>query len=177
MRTRWTLIIVAATAAVLAGGGCTSSGSPSAAKPSGAGQTSASTADAAGRWVQFVACARAHGQANWPDPVVDDRGRATFPAVSGFNAKAQFDLVRSACAGILTGLPPRANPYAVQPLTAQRLDARRRYAQCMREHGVADFPDPDANGQFRIPPGFWTPHRQRGDNVARPVCDPIRDQG
>lgn len=82
MRTRWDAHHRGGHRRVLAGGGRTSSGSPSAAKPSGAGQTSGSTADAAGVWLQFVACARAHGQANWPDPVVDDQGRATFPAVS-----------------------------------------------------------------------------------------------
>lgn len=177
MRSGWMLVVVAAVAVVLIGGGCTSSGSSSATLPSGAGQGSVSTADAAQVWAQFVACARAHGQANWPDPVVDDQGRATFPPVNGFNAKAQFEPVRAACAETLTGLPPQANPYAEPPLSAQELDVRRRYAQCMREHGVADFPEPDANGQFHLPPGFWTPQRQQQDSVARPVCDPIRDQG
>jgi len=28
-------------------------------------------------------------------------------------------------------------------------DQARRYAQCIRDNGVPDFPDPDANGQFR----------------------------
>ena len=29
--------------------------------------------------------------------------------------------------------------------------AGRAYAQCMRDNGVPDFPDPDANGQLRGP--------------------------
>ena len=29
----------------------------------------------------------------------------------------------------------------------------RQYAQCMRENGVADFPDPDKNGRFMIAAG------------------------
>jgi hypothetical protein len=28
-------------------------------------------------------------------------------------------------------------------------DQARKYAQCIRDNGVPDFPDPDANGQFR----------------------------
>src|SRR6266498_4754997 len=28
-------------------------------------------------------------------------------------------------------------------------DAARNYARCMRDNGVPDFPDPDANGQLR----------------------------
>src|SRR5262245_25159907 len=177
MRGRWMFVVAAAVGVVLGGGGCTPSDSSSGTGPSGAGRASAGAADAAGVWARFVACARAHGQANWPDPVVDEQGRATFPAVNGFNAKAQFEPVRAACAEILAGLPPQANPYSDEPLTAAQLDARRRYAQCMREHGLPDFPDPDANGRFHIPPGFWTPQRQQQDSVARPACDPIREQG
>jgi hypothetical protein len=29
------------------------------------------------------------------------------------------------------------------------VEAGRRYAQCMRDNGVPDFPDPDADGRFR----------------------------
>jgi hypothetical protein len=29
------------------------------------------------------------------------------------------------------------------------LDTARRYAQCMRDNGVPDFPDPEPNGEFR----------------------------
>jgi hypothetical protein len=28
----------------------------------------------------------------------------------------------------------------------QRLEQARKFAQCMREHGITDFPDPDPNG-------------------------------
>ena len=29
------------------------------------------------------------------------------------------------------------------------VEQMRRYSQCMRDNGVPDFPDPDANGQLR----------------------------
>jgi hypothetical protein len=32
---------------------------------------------------------------------------------------------------------------------AARLQAARRYAQCIRDNGAPDFPDPNAKGQFR----------------------------
>lgn len=35
--------------------------------------------------------------------------------------------------------------------SADKVDAARAYAQCIRDNGVPDFPDPDANGQFRGP--------------------------
>jgi hypothetical protein len=33
------------------------------------------------------------------------------------------------------------------------LEQAVKYAQCMRENGVTDFPDPDKNGRFRIAAG------------------------
>jgi hypothetical protein len=33
--------------------------------------------------------------------------------------------------------------------TSNAQDKARQYAQCMRDNGLPDFPDPDANGQFR----------------------------
>src|SRR5712691_8338731 len=33
--------------------------------------------------------------------------------------------------------------------TSNAQDKARQYAQCMRDNGVPDFPDPDANGQIR----------------------------
>ena len=34
---------------------------------------------------------------------------------------------------------------------ADKVAAARAYAQCIRDNGVPDFPDPDANGQLRGP--------------------------
>ncbi|MGH8983086.1 MAG: hypothetical protein ACRDY6_04330 [Acidimicrobiia bacterium] len=44
------------------------------------------------------------------------------------------------------------------------------YAQCMRENGVADFPDPDANGRFT---GIG--HEQRDDPKFRAAQEACRD--
>jgi hypothetical protein len=35
--------------------------------------------------------------------------------------------------------------------SVDKAEAGREYAQCMRDNGVPDFPDPDANGQLRGP--------------------------
>ena len=31
---------------------------------------------------------------------------------------------------------------------------RTRFAQCMRQQGITDFPDPDARGRFHLPPSL-----------------------
>jgi hypothetical protein len=156
-------------AAMLAVAGCT-------AQQGGGAAPTAAPSEPSAIWARFVSCARAHGEAAMPDPVVDDTGRATFPEAPGFSAKQALGAVRGACGGLLDRLPPRANPFARQQVTAQDLEIRRQYARCLREHGLPDFPDPDAEGNLHIPESFWTPERREQDNLARPFCEPLRDQ-
>jgi hypothetical protein len=125
-----------------------------------------------GVWREFVACARSNGQANWPDAQVDAEGVATFPAVDGFETKSAFEAVRTACAAILDRLPPQANPYS-EVLTPDQIAAMRRYVQCLRENGMPDAPEPDANGRFTDPPRYRQPEYQDAYNAARQACDPI----
>jgi hypothetical protein len=44
-------------------------------------------------------------------------------------------------------------------LDPEALAQARRFAQCMREHGVTDFPDPDPNGGLEI-------ERKKGSDLA-----------
>jgi hypothetical protein len=41
------------------------------------------------------------------------------------------------------------NPNGAAPV--DKAEAARAYAQCIRDNGVPDFPDPDANGELRGP--------------------------
>jgi hypothetical protein len=44
----------------------------------------------------------------------------------------------------------------------------QRFAQCMRQHGVEDWPDPDSQGDFHFPPSL-------GDNLkTSPRWEQIR---
>jgi hypothetical protein len=49
-------------------------------------------------------------------------------------------------------------------------EAGRAYAQCMRDNGVPDFPDPDANGQLRGPG-----HEQQDNPKFRAAQEKCRD--
>jgi hypothetical protein len=44
----------------------------------------------------------------------------------------------------------------------------RQFARCMRAHGVADYPDPDPNGQTRVGPEIGQDPEYRD---ARTTCD------
>lgn len=99
---------------------------------------------------RFAQCARAHGQPNFPDPrfVSGDGGdpglgTADFPGVD----KLVLERVQNACLAIVRQMPP-AQP--TRPPSAETMRQMRRFSQCMRQHGVASFPDPRANGTFPI---------------------------
>jgi hypothetical protein len=52
---------------------------------------------------------------------------------------------------------------------AGRTEAARAYAQCIRDNGVPDFPDPDANGQLRGPA-----HEKESDPTFRAAQEKCR---
>ena len=101
--------------------------------PTGAGGNTQATAQ--DKAVKFAECIRGHGVPHFPDP--DAKGDFVFgidvsPAVWARAVDACEDLEPP---GALSG---RRSP-------RQQSDALR-FAQCVRENGVKDFPDP-ANGE------------------------------
>jgi hypothetical protein len=140
--------------------GCSASGGSA-----GATTTSAQQAAAAG-WRELVRCARANGMPNLPDPQIDSNGRASFPNGTPDPPAS----VRRACQSIYDRLPASARGDEERP--PADMQALLRYARCMREHGVADFPDPDAEGNFSAPagssgPGPNSPSFQRALQACR----------
>jgi hypothetical protein len=121
---------------------------------------------------RYVACARSHGYPSWPDAVVAPDGRASFPEVAGLDIKRARAAVQDACGPVLRQLPPQIRP---RTPTAAELAAIRRYAACIRQHGIPHFPDPDASGAW--PPGgvevygreFFSPQRE----VAERACEDV----
>jgi hypothetical protein len=55
------------------------------------------------------------------------------------------------------------------PAPVDRQEAGRLYAQCMRDNGVPDFPDPDANGEFS-----GAGHEQQDDPKFRAAQEKCR---
>jgi hypothetical protein len=109
-----------------------------AAEPGTSGTTTATaTASEAAR---FSACMREHGVPDFPDP--DASGRLTIDAVlngSSLDADSPaWKQALGACKDLqpsgFTG-PGKRNP--------SQQDQALEFAQCIREHGVKDFPDPE----------------------------------
>jgi hypothetical protein len=120
--------------------GCSASGS------SGAATTTTSGQQAAAAVLQeFVQCARANGMPNLPDLRLDSNGQVSVPEGTPDPPKS----VERACRSIWERLPASASGQQGRP--PADMQALLGYARCMREHGIADFPDPKPDGRFPLP--------------------------
>ena len=98
----------------------------------------------ASQGLKFADCMRANGVPTFPDP--SDGGGGLNLAGTGINPQAPaFKSARSACAR----LAPGGAAGGVKATESQFLDALR-FAECMRRHGFASFPDPT---RVDAPPG------------------------
>jgi hypothetical protein len=123
--------------------GCTGSHDPQVPSAGGTPSTTG-TPDASSQEFAFVACMRDHGIADMPDPVPGDTsGRSAVRYaldVMGKGSDRSFQTALDACLSLLPALPPPPPP------PADEVEAMRQFAQCMRDHGVANFPDPTPDG-------------------------------
>jgi hypothetical protein len=163
-RTSRSLAVLAAVALIgLVGAGCGSDESSKSGAASGT-DTASSTASATGatnstatadnsadknlskqeKAVKFAECVRANGVPHFPDP--DPKGEYNF----GVDVTPEvFTKAVDACKALK---PPGA---LSAKRTPKEQSASLRFAQCIREHGVKDFPDP-VNGEplintYKIP--------------------------
>jgi hypothetical protein len=84
----------------------------------------------------YAKCMRSHGVPDFPDP--SSSGGFTFGA--GVNPRSPaFKSAQAACQKFTGGLP---SPGSATHPSAGALAAMLNIAQCMRKHGVSDFPDP-----------------------------------
>jgi hypothetical protein len=99
----------------------------------------------------YSQCVRDHGIPTFPDMVVI-AGYLTLPDDATGDAADQAlradPAARDGCAAILGRLP--ASAQKGQALTQQDRQNLLRYAQCIRQNGVPEWPDPKADGSFPI---------------------------
>ncbi|MFZ2114109.1 MAG: hypothetical protein WAU77_10320 [Solirubrobacteraceae bacterium] len=153
-RTILTLAVLAAAVAVAGCGGSSSSpgvahlasSTSSGADPANGGSSSPegeSSASAQQKMIVFSHCMRKHGVPEFPEP---SEGRVLVRRsdhnghVTGVNPQsAQFQAASKACAKLSPkgGKPP--SPAEQAKMQEQAL----KFSQCMRTHGVPNFPDPE----------------------------------
>jgi hypothetical protein len=135
------LLLALATAGCGSGSGPTVATVNSAAPTAGAG----STADSEASPLKFSQCMRAQGLAWFPDP---EPGGGLKVRVPDGVSQGVVDKAEKACQKV----NPGANENRTR-LSADDLAKLRKVAQCIRDHGFAKYPDPDASGTTRINSG------------------------
>jgi hypothetical protein len=132
------LLFLALTGCAAAGAGAGAAASTS--------QTSSVRQQAQAVWLDYARCVRAHGAPTFPDPQVDSQGKANFG--SSARIKSEATQAQGSCGSILSRLPAGAQGRA--PVTAAELHQEVLFAQCMRAHGLAQWPDPKPDGTFPL---------------------------
>jgi hypothetical protein len=136
---------------------CGSGGRPAGHRtPSGA-----ASADTAAAAREAVRCLRQHGLPNFPDMVYDQQSRSwTLPPGT---QKPPPSAVRP-CIALLDRISVKNRR---RPLSAADIAKLRQLAQCMRQHGLPDWPDPNSEGAFPMPPRL----RQIDKRAMRPQLE------
>ncbi|HKU58681.1 MAG TPA: hypothetical protein VJP39_03665 [Gaiellaceae bacterium] len=90
--------------------------------------------------LKFSQCMRSHGVSNFPDP--NSGGQIGIDSASGLDPSSPaFQSAQKACRKYL--------PNGGQPTPQQLAKAKAsalKFSQCMRAHGVKDYPDPNFSG-------------------------------
>jgi hypothetical protein len=156
--------LVALTALAVAGcrgdtddgeGVATAGGTPTSSATGDTSNTGAADGDIGEKMRRFASCMREHG-IDMPDPEVDSEGRVRMQFGEGPNEggtppdREKFEAAQKECQQYLPngGEPPKMDP--------EQVEQARQFAKCMRENGVPDFPDPQADGSVRIEAGPGT---------------------
>jgi len=163
-RPRW-LAALAVVALMGAAAGCSNDDGGSESSTSAGGGTDAASHEQA---VKFSECMRGNGVPNFPDP--DPSGEYNF----GVDVTPRvFTQAIDAC----KDLQPPGSLSAER--TPEQQEASLQFAQCIRENGVKDFPDP-ANGEPLVDttkiPSTDTPEGMTILNAAMATCGDLVEE-
>jgi hypothetical protein len=133
-RALFSISLVVVVVSVLAAG-CGGSSTPPA---------TTTTTPTAGGALAYARCMRSHGVAGFPDPTGGNNKLAIVSALKAVG-DSQAQASTAACEHVNDGTPG-TGPSATQ--SQARTSALLAFARCMRQRGLANFPDPTPSGQL-----------------------------
>jgi hypothetical protein len=156
MRVNLSVVVLASATLIAAGcgGGSSSPGVAHLAGSSGTAGSGESSPESAAstrqKLVAYSRCMRTHGVPEFPEPNGEGglliRSSVHNGHVTGPNPKsAQFQAAQKSCAQLM---PERKAPSPA--LQAKMQEGALKFSQCMRTHGVPNFPDPKFGGGGQV---------------------------
>jgi hypothetical protein len=137
--TRRNLRPLAALAMVaLISAGCGSNGPSETGTASSSGSTPAASS-AREKPLKFAQCMRDNGVSEFPDP--DASGELTIDGIANGSSLDTDSAVFKKALGACKDLEPSG--FTGHKRSTQQQRTALKFAQCIRDHGVKDFPDPD----------------------------------
>lgn len=143
-RTLWPLAGLAMIAVIVAGCGNGSASTGSGGNSTAASQNNTassqqnSTTTARNKAVKFAECMRANGVSGFPDP--NASGELTIDAVANGTSVDTNSAAWKQAIVACKGLEPAG--FTGHKRSAQQQEYALEFAQCMRDNGIKDFPDP-----------------------------------
>jgi len=110
---------------------------------------------------QVAECIRNNGVPDFPDPFVD-KGRLKLPEEVEQTLEQKYsqqvlEQAQQSCQSLMDKLPESAIKGEDEQVGGDRaepgpgdVEALKKLAQCIREHGIPEWPDPKADGSFPL---------------------------
>jgi hypothetical protein len=119
----------------------------------------------------YAKCMRDHGLTNFPDPTVSDGtiSYGTDADRSAMKTAPSLSAAQEACKSIQQRISQLPGGKNWKP-TAAEMQKLQQFAKCVREHGVPEWPDPDADGHFTVSPKLENENPETRIYPAQRAC-------
>jgi hypothetical protein len=140
--------------------------------PAGTSTGTSAAATDRDKAVAFAQCMREHGVAAFPDP--DASGQLTIDGVVNGSSvdpdSATFEQARTACKDL------EPSGFTGHRRNAEQQAAALVFADCIRHHGVEDFPDPDPDAPLIDTNEIPSAGRSGGMSALHAAMDQCRSE-
>ncbi|WP_205326132.1 hypothetical protein [Glycomyces sp. YM15] len=119
----------------------------------------------------YSECMRDNGVADFPDPE-QNGGGISLSLPEGIDPQdEEFKAAEEACEDMMPG------PGEDATLDPEIYEALLGYSECMRENGIAEFPDPQPNGGIMMNGDMGFDPQSEEFQAAEKACEDLRPQG
>jgi hypothetical protein len=163
-RSRAAAVVIATAGLVLLVVAC--SGGPS---PTGSSGSSDAAGSTGSQQLAFAQCMRTHGVPDFPDP--DTSGAFNKVTLNQLaTGDPRFQTAQNSCLHLIPNAGSVPNQAQAQQSAAQALS----FSQCVRTHGVTNFPDPDRSGRIPDPASVGIDQGSPQFQAANQACGRYR---